>query len=215
MAPGATSPIKETQRLWVLRVFIKKNDINYGGGGECEMKTCNAVRVTSVDLFAYWSMSLMSMTIHGWGFGWCSVDLFWVVTVPPHSIIFPQLGFIKPASSSNKRLGFGKDGVIVHQACKIMQNDTRAEGKRFKREWVKEEMRETVVSAMEVSGWGRCTWQSAHWFPWLRGRCDEWRVRMMTALLAPGPFLLRDTFSFFMPPQMIWLTFLYYSACIF
>ncbi len=56
------------------------------------MRTCNAVRVTSVDLFAYWSMSLMSMTIHGWGFGWCSVDLFWVVTVPPHSIIFSPAG---------------------------------------------------------------------------------------------------------------------------
>lgn len=51
MAPGATSPIKETQRHRVLIVFIKKNDINYGGG-ECKTRrTCDAARVTSVDLF--------------------------------------------------------------------------------------------------------------------------------------------------------------------
>jgi len=33
MVPGATSPIKERQRQWVLRVFNKKYGINYGGGG--------------------------------------------------------------------------------------------------------------------------------------------------------------------------------------
>lgn len=34
MVPGATSPIKETQRQRVLRVFNKKYGINYGEGGE-------------------------------------------------------------------------------------------------------------------------------------------------------------------------------------
>lgn len=48
MVPGATSPIKERQRQWVLRVFNKKYGINYGGGGgERKMRrTCNAARVT-------------------------------------------------------------------------------------------------------------------------------------------------------------------------
>lgn len=111
---------------------------------------------------------------------------------PLYSRQFLLTLLLVPSWASLRRLPQLKRGSLLDrnrfticQTCKRMQN----KGKRgIKESNRKRKWKPIWLRACDGGvGSGRCTWQSAHWFPWLQGRYDEWRVRMISARLGALP----------------------------
>lgn len=142
MVPGATSPIKETQRQRVLRVFNKKYGINYGGRGESKMRAWDAARVTSFAILTLARFAREAVnTLH-------IDDLTGVGLIySGYQQILLTLLFVPSWASLNRIPQVKRVSVLERMASWFVRHARECNmihGQRFKREWVQEEMKESV-----------------------------------------------------------------------